>query len=181
MHDNILDDGLTVDNREYDSKTIVQINDAKIQLGEDLNNIIAGRTTLFALFGLSVLGLIIGWFTNEYDDVFVGAIIEFIILGSLYLLIGYLVPRQPLLYLSLGAALYMLVQIGNAIIMPETIFAGVAIKIAVIFGFFKGFSGAISMRSTREKLRSFGIPEAEIKQAVRTLKPIPRTKRPGEK
>ncbi|PHI21459.1 hypothetical protein CEQ90_03415 [Lewinellaceae bacterium SD302] len=175
MEDEILDENLTVEYRKYDSQTIVRINDAKIQLGEDLNNIITGRTTLFALFGLNVLGLFVGMITDEYGDLFVGTVLEFVVLGCFYLLLGYLVPRRPLLYLALGVGLYVLVLIGNAIIMSETIFVGFFVKIAVFYGFFRGISGALSLRRTKERLSSLGVPEEEIKQAIRTLKPIPRT------
>lgn len=182
MNTQLLDENFAQpDLSQLDNATIVKINDAKIQMQEDLDHVKAGRVVLFVLAGLILFSLAANFFTGAYEFVdWRLAAIESVIMIAIYVVLGILVPRNPLTCLAAGAAVYAAITLIYGYILPETLTSGLFIKIAVIYAFFRGINGAMSLRKTSQRLRGFGVPEQDIQTAIRKMTPLKRTPRASE-
>lgn len=158
-----------------DPKTILRINELKLEFNDSIKKVKQGRFVIFALVLLTLVSAILGWFSNPYDATKGEILIEGFIFLGLYAAFGFFLPKNPTLYLALGLSVYILYQVLVAFVDPSTIFSGLLIKIIVLVGLIRGLLGAREVLEYGGQLNKLGVTRQSITAAQQSLKPIPRT------
>ena len=171
----LLDDQLFAASHDHDPKTILRINEAKIDFNEGIKQLNQGRTLLVVMANFSLIGGGLGLFLNPYEVSTEDILLETGVLVAIYGVCAWLYPRQPVLYLGIAIAVYVLFAVLAAAIDPATLGQGWIWKIIIAVGTFRAVIGWRQVQQKERELVQIGVPASEPRTAKRSLKPIPRT------
>lgn len=102
------------------------------------------RNTLFVISGITFLfGL---FFMLGQDDT--ASFIASSVLAIVYLVLGFWSQKKPLIALMLALFVYLTTIVINGVLLPESIFKGIFIKILIIVFLVKGINSALHLRKT---------------------------------
>ena len=151
-----LDDGADMHSFSLSSSALVQpvIEEANATL----SMIRAGRNLCFVISGLTVfLGIYQLW---QGVDAFAagGVVVE----GLVFAALGFLVPRKPLLYLSIAGSLYLLNVVILAADNMGALGTGLAVRCAILYFFFRAIQAAAKLKKARLHLREYGMAPAHL-------------------
>lgn len=178
MYNDLLDESLLGSSTpEWDGKTITRINDAKIELNAHLKQIKRGRLILWALAGLTVIGIIIGSIFNPYDATLADILIEGLVLFGVYTGAALFFNRNPLVAMSVSLGIYLLFVFLSALSVPESLARGIIFKIIIIAGLGSGIYASIEAKRYLKLLRGYGVPKDELSNYFSKLEPVPKTLR----
>lgn len=172
MLDEILDDGFLRENITEEEKK--QINLQKIQINAAIPDLKVGRTTFYAMAGLVVLGVILGFAMNPYDASAMEILIEGVFLIGIYFGCGYFLPLYPKPLIITGISVYIIMILLGAMIDPSTLAKGILIKGLILYYLFKALGAVFSYQNAFNKLKSLGLPEEELRK-LKNLEEVKRT------
>lgn len=177
MLNDILDDQLDFNNSNFNEETITKINLLKIDANEYVKQIKSGRTTLYVLCGITVLGAIIGATAgNDYDVSDSEVLIEGAILLVIYGICAVFIKKNPSVALLIALIVYILIILLSAIIDPESLISGILMKGLILFYIGRGVNAAFLLKKVIQKLRKLGISDKELNQ-LKDLDFLLKTKR----
>jgi len=99
---------------------------------DDIKNLKNGQIIIFVMAGLVALGGIAGYYFNSGDDLEV--VILNGMLAAIYLTLGFLYYKDPVVVPTVALTIYILVQILNMTGDPTTLAKGIILKIIIISG-----------------------------------------------
>jgi hypothetical protein len=102
----------------------------------------SARNVLYVMAGITVLFGVIYYFI-EQD---IALLVTNVLLGMIYLVLGFWTSKKPLVAILLGLLLYLTTIIISAIIEPETLIKGIIFKIIIIAYLAKGVYSASSIK-----------------------------------
>lgn len=179
VHDDLLDEGLLRNpTPEWDQKTITRINDIKIDINDHLKKMKQGRIVLWALAGLSCVGIFLSSYFNLADASPMEIALEGAVLMVLYIGAALMFKSRPVLALSIGLGIYVVYQLLTAMVLPESLIRGILIKVVILYGLGRAISSASELKGLVERLRKYGVPREELDKLMTTLEPIRKTPRP---
>lgn len=113
------------------------------------------RNIKFILFGLGVVQIAIGlyYYFGIGEYMLVATIIQLII-GAIYLGLGFLVSKKPLIGVTTGLVLYVLFVVLNTIINPASLLMGLFFKALIIIAFVKAIRYAKEVEALRKEMSS---------------------------
>ncbi|MEL6863314.1 MAG: hypothetical protein AAFP19_02795 [Bacteroidota bacterium] len=176
MDKQILDDQFNLDQATIKTpEEVKNINLIKLEVNESIGHIRGGQKALFFLCCFVVFGLIVQLsYSSAYGINKEEAIIEGLILFSVYLSCALFVPRRPKLCLILGMAFYTFVIFLSALVDVANIYRGILVKLVIFFYLVKAIQASIQLEKKLLQLRQLGVPYEEIELAKK-LKEMPRT------
>ncbi len=175
MSDILLDRGLAgARPGNADPKTVVRINDLKLEANEQIMKVKYGR---YVLYFLSVMNLLYGFgivliAEGGYRDWTPLLGVGFV--AGLYLAAAGITYRRVVPGLLFGLSLYVL---DHGLVMmedPTKAFEGLLVKIGILTGFGVAILGWYRLATCLQQLRAVGVPEEELSDA-RKLRELPRT------
>jgi hypothetical protein len=101
--------------------------------------------TLYYLTGVFVVSGLILFFQNKDEPDVLSYVLPNLILAMVFLVLGGYTRKKPLACIISGFALYIIIQILNAITDPKTLASGIFIKIIIIGFLIKGIKSAIEV------------------------------------
>lgn len=110
------------------------------------------KIILFVLGGIQI-AVGIYYYFGLGDYMLVATIIQLII-GLMYLGLGFLVTKKPLIGVIAGLVLYALLVITNALMDPSSLIMGLLFKVLIVIAFIKAIGYAREVESLRKKMSS---------------------------
>lgn len=179
MNDDILDTQAHFNADNLDSKTRIKISDAIIEVNDQLKKVKFGR---YLLFGLAVINFFIPLLSlitsdNITPDVLYGSALILGIVVLPFVIFGILYPRNPLIFLSLGLAVYLVFLVLGSMLTGGGVANGFAWKAGTLTAFGVTLYGVSVWKRNLLQLKELGYPASSVAEAQKKLKPIPRLKK----
>jgi len=137
---------------EEQKKYISNRSVKEIDLEDFHKNIKSATNSLYWVAGVFTLGALITSFTLPNKEDLAAHLIIYVILVSAFLALAVWGKQKPLPALISGLALFVIIQIANAIIDPVTIFSGIILKIIIIAYLVKGIKAALEADKIKKEL-----------------------------
>ena len=110
------------------------------------------KIILFVLGGIQIaIGLY--YYFGLGDYMLVATIIQLII-GLMYLGLGFLVTKKPLIGVIAGLALYAILVITSALLDPSSFLMGLLFKVVIIIAFVNAIGYAKEVEALRKEMRT---------------------------
>lgn len=108
----------------------------------------------YILFGLSALNFIVAILLAVIVRINVISFISVLILSGIFLGLGLWSRKNPFSAILTGFFVYVVLQVIQALLNPQSIFNGIILKIIIISGFIYGFKGAKEASDLEEELNN---------------------------
>lgn len=174
MENTILDDEFQYESRTFDTRTVKEINLLKIDAHEQIATIKSGRSALFVLSGLTLLGIFLGIYMNPYGATITEIILEGIILIVIYIACAFWTTRNAKASFIVAIAIYSLCILLGMYLDPGSIFSGIIIKAAVFYYLINALQAAFKIDKILAKLSILGVSGDDIAQAKKLIE-LPKT------
>lgn len=125
----------------------------EMRLSDLEESIKRARLGLYILAGSTILGAIVTVALAGLDEaVVVTLVLLNLFLAAVYLVLAYWTRSKPFIAVLIGAILFGVVAIANAIEEPESIIKGIIIKVIVIVFLVRGLSAASEAEKIKKEL-----------------------------
>jgi hypothetical protein len=123
-----------------------------IDLGAAQKQINRAANSLFVVGAITAVAGLVYYAISKDPDTKNSLLIINIILGAIYVGLGFWCKSKPLAAIISGASLYVLTIILNAIANPLTIFSGIIFKIVIISFFARGIKSVLESEKLSKDL-----------------------------
>lgn len=166
---------------DNDKKTILRINEKKMEFNESIKKIGHGVGVAFLVAALTVVYNIYLYATNEEVGLGPYILVEGAFGAALFVSVGLFAKRNPSLWMTIGLGFYLAYQVLLIVLDPATVANGLIMKGIIIYGLGRGFLGARNLKKEERALKEMGVSPREVNQALKNLEELRRTPHPKTK
>jgi hypothetical protein len=147
--------GYPLHGTDQEQRNFISLRDAKIiDFSEASRKIRRASITLYVIGGLTVVGGLAMYVIANDPIVKNTLLLTNLVLGAIYVGLGFWCTRKPMAAIVSGLSLYVLTFILNAITNPLTIVSGIIFKIIIIGLFIAGIKSAIEAEKLKKELNA---------------------------
>jgi len=137
--------------QEQDTHIVIRAN-KEIDIAELNGKVASARNSLYWIGGIIGVWAVITYFVSPDADEAFSLLITNVILVGAFLSFGVWSKSKPTTALISGLALYLIVQILNAIVSPMSIFSGIIMKVIIIAYLIKGIKAVLEIDKLKKEL-----------------------------
>ena len=149
----ILDEGI-VKKPELTKEEQLEARLLKIDIKQSFQKLKYGRTALFVIGVLFILGIILGLIQDKVDGIFV--VIEGTIYSVLVFVAAVYLPKKPKLAMLGGTGVYFFNLLIATLLNPSSLISGIIFKGILIYFLLSGIVAAFTYQDAGEKLKKLG-------------------------
>ena len=132
----------------------IEVASLKQELSDYKKHILNGKTALYVLIFLTVIGGIVGYFISNMELIYV--VIELVVYFIFYAIALNIFDEKPKTALIITLSIYVFQVIVNTLSDPTLLFKGFIFKIAFLYFLVKGIDAANKFETLKKKLEGMG-------------------------
>jgi hypothetical protein len=145
--------GYPLQGTEKEQQMFLSVRDAKsFDLDEAHKKIKRSSNALFFIGGLTVIAGLAAYAVSKDHSTKINVLLTNVILGAIYVVLGFWCKKKPLAAIISGLSLYVLIFVLNAVVNPLTIVSGIIFKIVIVGMFINGIKSAIEAEKIKKEL-----------------------------
>lgn len=132
----------------------VEVASLKQELSVHKKHILNGKTALYVLIFLTVIGGLVGYFISNTELIYVA--IELVIYSIFYAIALNIFDEKPKTALIITLSIFVFQIILNTLADPTLLFKGFIFKVAFFYFLVKGIDAAHKFETLKKKLEGMG-------------------------
>jgi len=147
--------GYPLQGSDQEQRNFISIREAKlIDLSEATKKIRRASIALYVIGGITAVAGVALYAVSTNPEVKNSLLITNLIVGAIFVGLGFWCNQKPLAAIISGASLYALIFILNAVVNPLSIVSGIIFKIIIIGLFVRGIKSAIEAEKLKKELNA---------------------------